>query len=95
MLSVTWVTCLSCESPSRPVAAVEEALYEYDIEEKLSELGIVLEEQKMPPGLKIEMANQVDNMVYLSGNGPMRGDGVRVEGKVGKDLTIEEGYVLL
>jgi enamine deaminase RidA (YjgF/YER057c/UK114 family) len=70
----------------------EVILYEYDVEEKMSELGIVLHEQKMPPGLKIKMAKQVGDLIYLSGNGPIGPDGKRMEGKVGSDLTIKEGY---
>lgn len=88
----TFITVPSCDSSNISVSKVVEPLYDYDIEERLSELGIVLEEQKLPPGLKIKMANQVGNMIYLSGNGPMHADGSKVEGKVGSDLTIDEGY---
>jgi len=30
--------------------------------------------------------------LYLSGNGPIAPDGTRITGKVGTDLTVEEGY---
>jgi len=32
------------------------------------------------------------NLVFLSGVGPRRADGTLITGKVGKELTIEEGY---
>lgn len=32
------------------------------------------------------------NLVFLSGHGPYRSDGTLVTGKLGRDLTIEEGY---
>jgi enamine deaminase RidA (YjgF/YER057c/UK114 family) len=34
----------------------------------------------------------VGNLLFLSGKGPNKPDGSYVTGKVGKDLTIEEGY---
>lgn len=69
-----------------------EDLYTYDIEEKITELGIELSEQKTPSGLNIQMATRSGNMIYLSGNGPISATGERIEGKVGTDLTTEEGY---
>jgi enamine deaminase RidA (YjgF/YER057c/UK114 family) len=60
-------------------------------EEKLKELGVVL-----PPASK-PIANYVNavrtgNLIFLAGKGPKRADGTDVTGKVGKDLTIEQGY---
>ena len=62
-----------------------------DAEAKLKEKGIVL----IPPPAPI--ANyinevRVGNLLNLSGRGPWKTDGTYVTGKVGKDLTIEQGY---
>jgi enamine deaminase RidA (YjgF/YER057c/UK114 family) len=38
------------------------------------------------------MATQSGDMIYLSGNRPISASGERVEGKVGIDLTTEQGY---
>lgn len=62
-----------------------------EIEKKLGELGIIL------PGQTISMGNYVTarrsgNMLYLSGNGPMREGKVVMSGKLGADLSIEQGY---
>lgn len=62
-----------------------------DPETKLREMGIVL-----PPASK-PIANYVKsvktgNLVFLSGHGPTMPDGTDVKGKLGKDLTIEQGY---
>jgi len=51
---------------------------------------------ELPPAAK-PVANYVsavrtDNLVYLSGHGPLRNDGTLITGKVGTDLTLEEGY---
>ena len=35
---------------------------------------------------------QTGNLIFLAGKGPMGPDGVEVRGKLGADLTIEEGY---
>ena len=60
-------------------------------EEKIRELGL-----KLPP-LATPMANYVPavrtgNLVFLSGHGPVREDGSLITGKLGRDLSVEEGY---
>ena len=67
-------------------------LYVYDVEERIAELGITLIKLEMPPDVPIEPATRSGNLIYLSGNGPIAADGSRIVGKVGKDLTIKEGY---
>lgn len=84
-------TLQSCDNSESQVKEIQ-PLYNYDIEEKIEDLGIALQEQKVPPGLKIKMSKRIGDLVYLSGNGPIRSDGKRVEGQVGSDLSIEEGY---
>ncbi len=64
-------------------------LYDYDVEKRIEELGIVLVTPKLPPGINIEFATKTGNLIYLSGTGPT---GDKFIGKVGKDLTIEQGY---
>lgn len=83
---------LSACNPKTPEPKKTESLYTYNIEEKIAELGIQLTLQKTPAGLKIQMATQSGNMIYLSGNGPISASGERTEGKVGVDLTTEQGY---
>jgi enamine deaminase RidA (YjgF/YER057c/UK114 family) len=61
-------------------------------EAKLKELGITLPTPPTP------MANYVPgvvagNLLFLSGHGPIRAGGKpSARGKVGRDLTVEEGY---
>ena len=63
-----------------------------EIESRLQELGIEL------PSTPAPIANYVPsvrtgNLVYLSGLGPAaRADGTTPSGKVGRELTTEEGY---
>ncbi len=65
--------------------------FSQDPETKLKEKGIVL----IPPAKPVANyvnAVRVGNLLFLAGKGPTKADGTNVIGKVGKDLTIEEGY---
>lgn len=62
-----------------------------DAEMKLKEKGI----QLIPPSKPVANyvnAVRVGNLLYLSGKGPTKPDGSYITGKIGKDLTIEQGY---
>lgn len=60
------------------------------VEEKLRELGLEL---PPPPAAVANYvgAVRVGNLLFVSGHGPVK-DGKHVVGKVGRDLTREEGY---
>lgn len=60
------------------------------IEAKLKEMGIELAGPPTPMGTYVP-AVQTGNLVYLSGHGP-RGELRQLTGKVGRDLTVEQGY---
>jgi len=83
-------TTLACKNAESKIS-ITESLYDYNVEEKLAGLGIELKEPKPYKGLPIEHYVLIDNMLYLSGKGPVTADGKRITGKVGKDLSIEEG----
>ena len=63
----------------------------YDPEARLVELGITLPE---PPSPVANYVNgvQTGNLIFLAGKGPKRSDGTELIGKLGSNLTIEEGY---
>lgn len=60
-------------------------------EERLKEKGIVLTTPSAPVANYVN-AVRVGNLLYLAGKGPAKPDGSYVTGKIGKDLTIEQGY---
>ncbi|MDY0235352.1 MAG: RidA family protein [Gudongella sp.] len=62
-----------------------------DIEKKLKELNIELPGEPKAMGT-YRPARWSGNTIYLSGNGPMKNGKLIYTGKLGKDLTIEEGY---
>jgi len=61
-------------------------------ERRLRELGIDLPPPR-PASANFVRAKQAGNILYVSGHGPSRQDGSRVTGKVGSDLSLDEGYV--
>jgi enamine deaminase RidA (YjgF/YER057c/UK114 family) len=73
------------------IAQNELADSDFDPEARLKELGITLPEPPKP------VANYVNgvrtgNLIFLAGKGPRRADGSEITGKLGADVTIEEGY---
>lgn len=61
-----------------------------DPEKKLNELGITLAEPTAPTANFLK-AVRIGKLVYLSGHGPDKPEGGQVIGKLGSDLTIEQG----
>lgn len=59
-------------------------------EAKIKELGIELPPAPKPVGLYKPML-LVGNLAYLSGHGPLNSDGTLHKGRVGDDLTLEQG----
>lgn len=59
-------------------------------ESALKELGIILPPMNSPIANYVKYV-KVGNLVYLSGHGP-EVNGVYQTGKLGKDITIEQGY---
>jgi enamine deaminase RidA (YjgF/YER057c/UK114 family) len=60
------------------------------IDEKLKQLGIELITPTSPVA-NYAKAVRTGNLIYLSGHGPTKADGKDIIGKVGKDLSVEQG----
>lgn len=60
-------------------------------EERLAALGIALPTPPAPVANYVR-AVTTGNLVFLAGHGPLTADGTYITGKLGKDLTLEEGY---
>ena len=74
----------SCQSPEKPEPG-------YDPEARLEALGITLPSPPQP------VANYVNgvrtgNLIFLAGKGPRYADGREITGKLGQDVSIEQGY---
>ena len=67
------------------------------VESRLTDLGLVLPAPiKVPPGivLPFQFVRITGSRAFLSGHGPQNPDGSIAEplGKVGRDLTVQQGY---
>lgn len=61
------------------------------VEVRLKELGLTLPEPVTPLAAYVPSV-RVGDLIFLSGHGPIKDGKPTVTGKVGKDLTEEEGY---
>lgn len=61
-----------------------------DYAKRLKEAGVELTAPSKPIANYVK-AVRTGNLLYLAGHGPTRADGTNITGKVGKDLTLEQG----
>lgn len=61
------------------------------VAQRLNELGIELATPR-PPQANYVSAVRTGNLIFLAGTGPYLPDGGLVTGKVGGELTVEQGY---
>jgi len=91
-LFVVILGLISCQPQNEAAKKLQTApLYDYDVERRIEELGIELKEPG-PPVANYVNAVRTGNLIFMAGKGPTRPDGTRLTGKVGLDLSIEEGY---
>jgi enamine deaminase RidA (YjgF/YER057c/UK114 family) len=60
-------------------------------EAKLKEMGIELPSPVTPEANYIK-AVRTDNLIFLAGHDPRRPDGTLITGKLGQNLSLEQGY---
>ncbi|MGH2839514.1 MAG: RidA family protein [Solirubrobacteraceae bacterium] len=61
------------------------------IEQRLETMGLALPAPLQPPG-NFELVTVHDGLAYIAGHGPFDGSTLLMEGRVGDDLTLEQGY---
>jgi enamine deaminase RidA (YjgF/YER057c/UK114 family) len=61
-----------------------------DPELRLIELGLILPPAPIPAGV-YKPVLVINNLLYVSGQGPVRSDGTMMTGKLGDGISIEEG----
>ena len=64
--------------------------FEMTVEERLESLGLSLPPAPKPVGLYKPMF-LVGNLAHLSGHGPLKTDGTLYTGRLGADMTLEQG----
>ncbi|QCX01516.1 RidA family protein [Aggregatimonas sangjinii] len=100
LYAVLIVASISCEGLTEKKMSVETQVVEtaivqidegYDPQAVLDTLGIVLKEPGIPVASYVH-AVRTGDLLFLAGKGPKKDDGENVVGKLGADLTLEEGY---
>jgi enamine deaminase RidA (YjgF/YER057c/UK114 family) len=86
--TLTIIALLISASACLPAGAV---FAQVDFDKKLKDLGVTLAEPSKPIANYVK-AVRTGNLIYLAGHGPVKSDGTYVTGKVGRDLTVEQGY---
>lgn len=61
------------------------------IEQELEKQGLSLPAPLEPPGT-FELVTMHGGLAYIAGHGPFDGSTLLVEGRVGEELTLEQGY---
>lgn len=90
------VDCTSNDRAAVDYNLMNKPLYDYDVEEKIKQLNIELPTPGEPianyvPTVRFsETKNSM--LVYVSGTGPRKENGDYLTGRLGDDMTIEEGY---
>lgn len=64
---------------------------DYNPEANLEKLNINLSEPSSPVANYVN-AVKTGNLIFLAGKGPLQANGENITGKLGSDLTIEQGY---
>ena len=90
IISLTLITALFILG-SNPLRAQDKAEASYDPEAKLKAMDIELPKASSPVANYVN-AVRVGNLIFLAGKGPKKSDGTYITGKVGADLTVEQGY---
>jgi len=60
-------------------------------EQKLKELGLILPQPPTPVANYVR-AVRTGNLLFVSGHGPYNDGKTKISGKVGRELTVDEGY---
>lgn len=92
LIGLLFFGCLSCGNSDQ--AATESPTTGAPTpnpENRISELGIALPPVS-PPVANYVNAVRTGNLVFMAGKGPLCPDGTNITGKVGADLTLEQGY---
>ena len=62
-----------------------------DVEAKIASMGITLPEPTAPVANYVN-AVRTGNLIFMAGKGPKTESGEYIKGKIGQDLTVEQGY---
>ncbi len=90
LISMIAITLIGCNSASTEQVKQEPKAEIIDFDQRLKDLNIVLTAPSAPLASYVKTV-RVGNLVYTAGHGPDKPDGSRVTGRLGDDLTLEQG----
>jgi len=90
-LSIVIILFLSACNNATSETQENTDLYNYDVEERIKELGLELRIPGAPVANYVN-AVKAGDLVFMAGKGPRSGESSFITGKVGSDLTLEQGY---
>ncbi|SDM37295.1 RidA family protein [Kriegella aquimaris] len=95
LLLIAFISCKTepehTDKSNSKSTAIEAADINYNPEGNLKELGITLSTPSAPVANYVN-AVRTGNLIFLSGKGPLQANGENITGKIGAELTIEQGY---
>ena len=94
LVCILTLCLLSCEQESKQndvAETVQSVVNDYDPEANLEKLEITLSAPSSPVANYVNVV-RTGNLLFLAGKGPLQSNGENITGKVGADLTIEQGY---
>ncbi len=90
ILALLAVALASCTPKEQEPAQTEAPARTVNVEDRLKELNIELTTPAPSTGSIVKTV-RIGNLIYTSGHGPDRPDGTQLTGKVGGDLSVEDG----
>lgn len=92
LIAAVLLFTFSCVKPAEKKAEATETApaVAWNAEQKVKELGLILPEASAPVANYVN-AVRVGNLLFLAGKGPNLPEGGFVTGKLGQDLTVEQG----
>jgi enamine deaminase RidA (YjgF/YER057c/UK114 family) len=87
MIAIALIGCNSASTEQENDGPKTEVI---DFDKRLKDLNIVLAKPSAPLASYVKTV-RVGNLVYTAGHGPDKPDGSRVTGRLGDDLTLEQG----
>ena len=93
LLFIMSISFINCSTPTEKQShqTLKAQTRSIDVEAKIKALGIDLNSPPKPLANYVN-AVQTGHLVFMAGKGPRRADGTFITGKLGKDLSIVEGY---
>ena len=90
-IALCLLNCAQEKEQKEKDSTIQQISKEYNPEANLKTLNITLSTPSKPVANYVNIV-QTGNLLFLAGKGPLQSNGENITGKVGVDLSIEQGY---